>query len=782
MKTRRQTFRAWLCAALGMCTLVAAGCAGLRVPRIDPTGERVFIWPSEQVVAASQIPGGASPNLQAQPVFTDPVFPQPTLAASQTAAAVQGFQPAGSLVAPQPVAGTVPPIPQDTLSIQPGRVLAPVGSEVILRAGICNTEGFLLTHQKVEWMIGNRSVGEFLSLGGRGWLRSPLLPWNKPHKIDNQYATGYTAAVPLQITRGTADPSDDVQVEPGEAWASVTSATEGTSRVTAFTPAVEAWAQRRTSSTIYWVDVQWTFPPPSIIGNQPSQVLTTTVLRQTDQQPLPGWIVRYEVSGGGAALSGATSGQVVEVPVDAQGRASIDVTPSPGSGGTTQIGIQLVRPERFAGSDMPRLVVGQGSTTINWSGGTPYFSPESGGGTTIPTYPIPGNQRSVPIEPSQPVTSTGQPDLQLEIHGQPDAEVGGQARFEVVVSNQGTASANGIVLTDRFDPGLSHLRDPNRTFEIENPGIGSLGVGESRSVYISFDVIRAGRLCHEVSIRCREGSTASQGTCVDATQPLPQKQARIEVRHNGPVQARVGESALFTIVVENVGEVPLTNIVVVDEVDRALLARPTEQNYQLVEGKIVWNLPRLEVGAKKRLDVQCECIAPSRTACSTVNVTFDSESGSSSSSDSHCVEILPVRAGGPAVGGQPAAGATTGSLQLSIEPFNDRMHAGSNSTIQFVVANLANVADEQLQLKVALPPNLSTDLASIRNDANVRVNAVAGELHFDPIATIRPGEQLRFTIPVNVVQPGTVSVGASIISRSTPSPLQQVEQIVILPR
>ena len=167
--------RALLLATLAVCALTTGGCAGLRVPRIDPSGERIFIWPRDQVPPA--VP--ASANLQAPPVFTDPVFPQPALPANAS------IPP--NTIAGQPISGLIPPLPQDRLTITPDRVLAPVGSEVILKAGLCTRENFLLTDSKIEWLIARDSAGEFVELGGRGLLQNPLLPWNKPKKIDNQF-------------------------------------------------------------------------------------------------------------------------------------------------------------------------------------------------------------------------------------------------------------------------------------------------------------------------------------------------------------------------------------------------------------------------------------------------------------------------------------------------------------------------------------------------------------------------------------------------------------------
>lgn len=787
-------------AALVVCTLAGGGCAGLRVPRIDPTGERVFVRPQNRVPAASLAAGSSFGNVQAPPVFTDPVFPQPPMQTQPALAAgpvvgaplPMGTFPAGPISTAQPLLGGVPPIPQDKLTITPERVLAPVGSEVLLRAGICTREGFLLANQRIDWMLAARDAGQFVQLGGRGWLQSPLLPWNKSKKVDNHFATGYTASVPLCITRGTADPSDDVQIRRGDAWVSVTSAIEGTSHLTAFTPAIESWQGRRASATIYWVDVEWTFPPPAVTGSSGPQVLTTTVTRQTDKQPLQGWIVRYEVADGGGAFRRNGSQQTVEVTTGADGRASVEVTPT-NSAGSSQITMQLVRPPRLHGSDAPRLVVGNGSTTIHWNGSSPYLSsPEDtrpgNTGTAIPTYPIPGNGATRPIEPA-PTTSpllppppTRRPKLDVEISGAPTAVVDGEARFAVLIRNTGDATATSIVLNDRFDPGLSHLRDIRGEHQIEYTGVRDLAPGDSETVNLLFGVMRAGRLCHDVTLTYREGSESPKRACIEAIQPPPQLQPRLEVRKDGPRQKSVGEKALFTVVVENTGEVPLTNVEVVDEYDRALRPRPTQLGYEIVNGRIVWRIPRIDIGQTKHFDIECICVEPSDRACSLVKVTADSDTptGSLMAVDDHCVEILPSPGG--AASGQPAIPPVDNgtSLRMSIMAYDNPVRAGTKATYLIVVRNATAVVDEQVALSVLFPPELAPDVSAVQ--ADVRVQLVGNELRFEPVATLRADEKLSFTIPAYANQPGVVQIVANLASRNMPQVLQVAEKVEILGR
>ena len=63
-----------------------------------------------------------------------------------------------------PPLGAVP-LGQDHLRITPDRVLAPVGSEVVLEAGICSSAGYLITDRRIEWLLDRGGAGQFADVG-----------------------------------------------------------------------------------------------------------------------------------------------------------------------------------------------------------------------------------------------------------------------------------------------------------------------------------------------------------------------------------------------------------------------------------------------------------------------------------------------------------------------------------------------------------------------------------------------------------------------------------------
>ena len=97
----------------------------------------------------------------------------------------------------------------------PSGLIAPVGSEMLLKASICSGQGYLLANQRVDWSIARNGVGQFTELGFRdsGQL---LSWWEAPHKIDDWSATSNTAIVPITLNTSTPDPNDDVPILRGE--------------------------------------------------------------------------------------------------------------------------------------------------------------------------------------------------------------------------------------------------------------------------------------------------------------------------------------------------------------------------------------------------------------------------------------------------------------------------------------------------------------------------------------------------------------------------------------
>jgi uncharacterized repeat protein (TIGR01451 family) len=527
-------------------------------------------------------------------------------------------------------------------------------------------------------------------------------PWDTPRKIDNWYAIGSTANFPTTLHRNSGTPVGDIPIQRGEAWISLTSPTEGASYVTAYAPGVDDWQLRRAIATIYWVDAQWLFAPSAVEETGRAHVLTTTVTRRSDGTPIQGWIVRYEVAGGSLGYS---AGKSVEVPTDASGRASVEVSPTDVSGGAATVTMVLVRPPQTLPVAAPQLEIGRGAATITWGAAVaapaPFVAPAptiAAPSTTVPSSPpatfgAPSPQISLPPPPisnspapaspqpspsqraplqpgpAQPIGSAptrdpyaattpspqatqpaGKADLIVQVtRTSPEqVKVGDFASFDVIVTNRGTATAHKIELLDQFDRGLKHPSAQPNEYAIKYPGMKDLAPGESSRVALTFEVVASGQQCHTVTVSADTGSPATDRGCVTAVAAKAPIAPALEVSKVAPTRQYVGETAKFKIVIKNSGQVPVTRLEVLDQYDAAFSPRPIDGGSQTVgPGRILWRIDRLDHDERREFNVEAACVTPtssSNRTCTRVTVTADD---GVNTTQEKCVEVLPLAAGAP---------------------------------------------------------------------------------------------------------------------------------------
>ncbi len=536
----------------------------------------------------------------------------------------------------------------------PDRLVAPVGSEILLKAGICGADGYLIANQRVDWSVARNGVGQFSEMG----LRDPsqlLGWWEAPQKIDDWSATSTTAYVPISLNTNTPDPNDDVQIQRGESWITLTSAAEGTSIITAYAPAFSEFNQA--AATIYWVDAQWIFPASTIVNMGRPHTLTTTVLRRTDGAPLAGWVVRYIVAGG--ASLGYAGGNTIEVPTDATGRASVEVSPTDPGGGTTNIAITIVRPQSAGPNALPRMELGGGAATITWSPAAvpapvspnppvtpaPVSPPPSLPGPAPPPQLPPATQPppALPSNTSQPSPytpppsqPTGRPRLEINLRAvSPDqVAVGEFIAYELTVINRGDSVARHIQILDRFDRGLRFPGGKPNEYTVKNTSMRDLQPNESDIVRLPFQVVDVGKQCHDVTVTADGADPATQHACVTGVQ------ADLNVSITGPRSRIVGEIAEFNAVIKNVGAIAATHVEVVLRCDAALVPTSAEPGSEAqADGSIMLRIERLEPGEHRQFRMQAQCHGPSNNACTKAFVTAD---GGVNQAAQACVEILPA--------------------------------------------------------------------------------------------------------------------------------------------
>ena len=647
-RSRQSLYSPLLLAAAA--ALLCAGCAPLRVPRIDPTGERIFLPHGNytELVAPQAIPCTPTPVFTAPPPIPPcPPEETPPLPAGPTC----GATPAPACGAPAPTCGAPPVVATPAVPVQPppvrpvrvglhhrerlGRLvlapavmMAPAGSEVVILSGLADPDGQYIPRQPLEWTLTPDSVGHFVEAGDEGHCRRPLFR-EAAAKRDGNYAVTRTLTQNRLLTRGTPDPSDDVMVQRGQSWLSITSPTEGASRVSVVAPEAEIWDQRRQTATMYWVDVQWVLPAPAVVMAAQPHTLSTAVGRRSGR-PLAGWIVRYEILDPAVTSFGPNQPSVLDVTTDEQGMANVQLVPALRSG-STQVRISIVRPP-LPTDDLPPMVVGQGFTAVTWSA----------------------------------------PDPKVTLYGPESAGVGSTVTYRAEISNVGDIVAPRVVASCIVPPNMTFLNSSPPAQIVGNTlrwDLNDLPPGVLRDLTISCRGDQNGtvRFCVRLdSADTGGGGRPAAEACVETRVFSPS----LSVRMTGPATAQVGQQVDFEIEITNTGTEPLNRVVVRDRLP-AGLEHPTERG-SVIERALAEPLPP---GASRKIAVSL-LVRQAGRLCHTAEVVAD---GGHAASATACIDAVEAPRPEP----RPA-------VEASIEaPAQARV--GQRITVTMRVANTGNI-------------------------------------------------------------------------------------------
>ncbi|MCC7086460.1 MAG: hypothetical protein IT427_15780 [Pirellulales bacterium] len=662
------------------------------------------------------------------------------------------------------------------LVISPARIVAQVGSEVPMFAGICDGKGQLAPHEKIEWMLDNGGVGSFVSIA------DPIRPFclelvsSKTRKIDNSYALTETAPANVILTRGTTTLNDDTVVPRGYTWVTVTSPVEGSSYVTAYGPDVYSWDARQKSARIIWIDAEWCFPEAACAKIGEPVTLTTCVVQRTTRAPVADWIVKYCITGGVAAGFGQNNAQSIEIATDEDGHATVEVIPATDANGTVCVNVELIRSECAAPGSSERLSIATAATQVTWGVPEPPPTPPP----SVPTTPMPASPPSTapPSIPSTtppgglpPTTPTppAAPQVDINIHGPLTAELGEDIKFEIDVINKGAAPATGLVLSARFDEGLKHATGMTA---IENRNFDTVEAGGTKPAQLSFRAFKAGKQCFTIEVTdlanlSRRVVLATKQHCV-TIQPKPQEPAALNIDVRGVESATVGQEVRFSIKITNLGDLPAEQVRVSCEVGPALKLSGIDRSIVGMinprPGVYEWNLSPIAGKGSMTQEIGCQCIAPAERACCTATVTIATREPLA---DDHCLTIL-----------QPPEG-DKGPVKVEISKTTDPVNVGSNAVYIVTITNVTKMPEHQVQLTLTLPPEM-TMIEQRKFPAGVEsTSADHRTIRLRPIAEMHPGEKIVCELVLRADRPGLATLRADISSVNLPAPRSSTSTTMI---
>jgi len=401
-------------------------------------------------------------------------------------------------------------------------------------------------------------------------------------------------------------------------------------------------------------------------------------------------------------------------------------------------------------------------------------------------------------------TNVIQRALRVLVEGPDTALVGETIEYRVRVINDGSIPMNNVRVRDQFDAGLEHT-DQKFGNTIDRL-LGTLQPGEEKRFAVTFIVRQPGKWCHTLDVSDDSGQTQSIRKCVTGIQPAaptvpapaptPAANPSINVRKTGHVQRRVGEVAEFTITITNTGNVPLTNVRVVDAYDPALnptLATDGFDKNEITFGRMVWTYARLEPGQTidPPLRVNCQC-RQAGNARSQVVVTTDQNLRETAEMFTQILLAAiqdPPGMAAPPNGTRPAPIPATGNLTVSVVDLDEGVEVGSPVRYEIRIKNDRTESDRNVVIRIVIPEGMA--FKKITWDPQNRGAAAPVQPRFSndrrtvelpEIREIRAGETLPpYRLEVTTQRPGRFALRVEVTSLKSPEPVIQSEDTMVFP-
>ncbi len=407
------------------------------------------------------------------------------------------------------------------LTVEPVEDVNPVRTQHVVIATVLDKKGRPLPNRRVEWIVADGSVGDIIEVDESGWRAS------RGYKMGNNYAVSHTNNFGHVLTRGNDDPSDDIVLKKGQTWCVITSAVEGDTHLIAYAPGIYDWDKHKAFATKHWYDVHWEFPPPATNPVGEPHQLVTVVTKHSDGTPLPGYLVTYRLAGGpSGSFEGGGATRTVET--NGNGEAITVLSQATPAEGTNQIEIDVMRPANASCCE-PAVHIATGSTVKNWIG----------------------------------------PEIAIEKTCVPEAMVGDEFTYDIVVSNPSDVAAKGMMVSDSIPSGIEYVSSSPSAQGGGGSLSWSLGDVEPRGqkqISVRVRATRDGTFENCADVRSSVYANLAANDCCTTRVVSP----ALALEKTCTPRVTVCDPIQYTVVVRNTGQGPAQDVQINDSLPAGL--------------------------------------------------------------------------------------------------------------------------------------------------------------------------------------------------------------------
>lgn len=313
------------------------------------------------------------------------------------------------------------------------------------------------------------------------------------------------------------------------------------------------------------------------------------------------------------------------------------------------------------------------------------------------------------------------PALKIALEAPKQALLCDAIPVKLTVTNQGTAKAKNVKVTQDFPKGLEAV--DHRIALAER--LGDLAAGASRSLIVELKAQKAGRYVQQASVATGDGFSAiSSAVTTEVLEPL------LKVGVEGPEKVLVGKNADYKVSVQNAGKTDVTGTAVTAAIPASMQFVSASSGGKVAGKSIAWEVGTLGVGKQIFLSATLKAIkaGPSESVVAAKGKC--------------CKEALGKTK--TEVTGIPA-------IRLEVTDTADPIQVGGTEKFLVVVTNQGSAPDKKIVVKVSFEEQfeyVSSTGPTQGKSEDVKM------VEFAPLGSLEPGQKVTWEVKAKALSEG----------------------------
>jgi len=311
-----------------------------------------------------------------------------------------------------------------------------------------------------------------------------------------------------------------------------------------------------------------------------------------------------------------------------------------------------------------------------------------------------------------------EPRLEIHIAGPDEVQFGEKALYHVTVNNPGTGVAEGV--TVMLPEALGG----------ERASLGDLEPGQSKEFQVELIARQAGQL--DLTTTVTAGGNLRQSD----TRAITVRRAALVMEMNGPRSRYAGSTATYSVTVANTGDAVARDVVAAISLPAGIQYQSGIDGVEQIDGGLRWSIGSLPPGGDRTFELQCVLSSPGDAQI---------EAGARGAGDLAATAAFETSV------------KAIADLVLAVDDPQGPLMVGENATYQIRIRNRGTRSAQAVQLVMQFSDGIEPTAAE-----GWAHQIVPGQVMFDPIAKIEPGQEIVIKVTATANASGTMMFRAQL--------------------